>query len=81
MPPQESEIESKLNKLSRKDEGEKERKMAQVRAALKEVNQRNRDLGRYDLSLNKNTSKIQQVISSLKGSNPSDVPRCSQMFL
>lgn len=49
MLPQESEIESKLNKLSsaRKDEeGEKERKMAQVRAALKEVNQRNRDLGR-----------------------------------
>ena len=39
-------IESKLNKLStRKNEDDKERKMAQVRAALKEVNQRNRDLG------------------------------------
>lgn len=44
--PQESEIESKLNKLPRKDEDDKEDKMAQVRAALKEVNQRNRDLGR-----------------------------------
>ena len=42
---QESEIEKKLKKLSGKEENEKERKMAQVRAALKEVNQRNRDLG------------------------------------
>lgn len=42
---QESEIEKKLKKLSGKEENEKERRMAQVRAALKEVNQRNRDLG------------------------------------
>lgn len=42
---QESEIEKKLKKLSGKEENEKESKMAQVRAALKEVNQRNRDLG------------------------------------
>ena len=42
---QESEIEKKLKKLPGKEENEKERKMAQVRAALKEVNQRNRDLG------------------------------------
>ena len=45
---EESEIESKLNKLSsarKNEEEDKKHKMDQVRAALKEVNQRNRDLG------------------------------------
>ncbi|CAL1130912.1 unnamed protein product [Cladocopium goreaui] len=59
----ESEIESKLNKLStRKNEDDKERKMAQVRAALKEVNQRNRDLGVRKKRKRKTSSSSSEVM-------------------
>eukprot|EP00435_Cladocopium_sp_Y103_P057407 s2761_g19.t1 len=68
----ESEIENKLNRLSstrRDEEDDKERKMAQVRAALKEVNQRNRDLGVRKKRKRTSSSSSEVMITSTENTD------------